>query len=611
MHSAGQYSNVSFWSWMCETSLTGCWSSSQNEAIIDVLIYVLKTRQCIKSKQHQQHKLFQPTNHHHKAQLMSAPVNIVQIVVPVLCLLYNLFVLLGRHLVLPWLRVWQSLKSNDPEHRLKFKLLNSTSYDEWKSRAKELDHFLKNDAWKAEPRSRLYDYRLIASRLRYLRQARENDDIDSMLYMLRGGLLRNFGGICDKKLFSHSCLGTKELIEEYMDEVVKQIEYIETTDKLEQQAKIKLLSDTRQAFGRSALVLQGGTAFALYHLGVIKALNEHRLLPRIISGNAVGAMIAALICIHTDDELPRILQPDGINLQAFSTKTDRGHIKRRITRLLKHGYLMDMKVLQQCIRANVGDLTFEEAYARTKRVLNISVSSSRKQEVPQLLNHLTAPNVLIWSAACCSTASVGLFEACELLAKDKNGNIVKWSPSTVKWNHWSDHSASEREAPLYRLSELFNVNHFIVSQAMTYAIPFIAKAHNLQRETMWNKFAYLFVSEFKYRLSQLDQLHLLPRILKPVVEEKISGNVTIAPDLALSDFNTLFSNPTHEFLAYWILNGERSTWPLLAFIQTRCRIELALDKAVLALKAMNVEREPVVVTPVKIIEHKKRTQSMH
>lgn len=77
---------------------------------------------------------------------------------------------------------------------------------------------------------------------------------------------------------------------------------------------------------------------------------------------------------------------------------------------------MDMKVLQQCVRANVGDLTFEacgkclykdelnnsrsskyniqEAYARTKRVLNISVSSSRKQEVPQLLNYLTAPNVV-------------------------------------------------------------------------------------------------------------------------------------------------------------------------------------------------------------------------
>lgn len=43
---------------------------------------------------------------------------------------------------------------------------------------------------------------------------------------------------------------------------------------------------------------------ALYHIGVVKALNEQGLLPRIISGTAIGAMIAALICIHTDDELP-------------------------------------------------------------------------------------------------------------------------------------------------------------------------------------------------------------------------------------------------------------------------------------------------------------------
>ena len=55
---------------------------------------------------------------------------------------------------------------------------------------------------------------------------------------------------------------------------------------------------------------------------------------------------------------------------------------------------MDMKVLQECVRANVGDLTFEEAYDRTKRILNISVSSSRTLEVPQLLNYLTAPNVV-------------------------------------------------------------------------------------------------------------------------------------------------------------------------------------------------------------------------
>ncbi|KAI9021510.1 acyl transferase/acyl hydrolase/lysophospholipase [Phycomyces nitens] len=431
-----------------------------------------------------------------------------------------------------------------------------------------------------------------------------------MTYLLRGGLLRNFGGVCDRKLFTHSYMGTKDLIEDYMNEVETQIEYIETKQDFDTQAKLKFLTDTRQGFGCSALVLQGGTGFALYHIGVVKALNEQGLLPRIISGTAVGALIAALICIHTDAELPHILQPEGINLSAFSKKSDKGHFKRRVTRLLKYGYLMDMKVLQQCVRTNVGDITFEEAYSRSKRVLNISVSSSRTQEVPQLLNHLTAPNVLIWSAACCSTASIGLFGSCDLLAKDKNGNIVKWSSSSVKWNHWSEASTAESEAPLYRLSELFNVNHFIVSQASPYAIPFIAKAQNLRQETPLNKIAYLVASEFKHRLYQLDQMHILPRFLRGVIEEKMSGNVNIVPHLHLSDFNMLFSNPTHSSLAYWILHGERSTWPLLSFIRTRCMIELALDRALLRLKSSSAEREAIVAQS-KNIELKKRARSMH
>jgi TAG lipase/lysophosphatidylethanolamine acyltransferase len=68
---------------------------------------------------------------------------------------------------------------------------------------KEIEH----DKWVTRPESRLYDYKLIASRLEHLRKAREADDVDNMTYLLRGGLLRNFGGICDRKLFSHSYIG--------------------------------------------------------------------------------------------------------------------------------------------------------------------------------------------------------------------------------------------------------------------------------------------------------------------------------------------------------------------------------------------------------------------
>jgi TAG lipase/lysophosphatidylethanolamine acyltransferase len=73
----------------------------------------------------------------------------------------------------------------------------------------------------------------------------------------------------------------------------------------------------------------------------------------------------------------------------------------------------------------------KEAFERTKRVLNITVSSTRKNETPRLLNYLTAPNVLIWSAACCSAAVIGLYETVDLLAKDSNGDIVHWSPSSI------------------------------------------------------------------------------------------------------------------------------------------------------------------------------------
>ena len=179
------------------------------------------------------------------------------------------------------------------------------------------------------------------------------------------------------------------------------------------QAKLDLLHDTRQAFGRSTLVLQGGAIFGLCHLGVVKALHLRGLLPRIITGTATGALIAALVGIHTEDELLEFLNGDGIDLTAFtrhnrsgkrsddekSLLSDAGYgymqtLVRRITRFIREGYFLDVNVLEECVRANVGDMTFEEAYARTKRVLNITVATSGRGGIPNLLNYLTAPNVV-------------------------------------------------------------------------------------------------------------------------------------------------------------------------------------------------------------------------
>lgn len=185
---------------------------------------------------------------------------------------------------------------------------------------------------------------------------------------------------------------------------------IKTPMTMSNQMKLDFVHDTRQAFGRSTLVLQGGAIFGLCHLGVVKALFLRGLLPRIITGTATGALIAALVAIHKEEELPAVLKGDGIDLSAFAAKNkSKGDdasggaqsgstrwetLLRRVKRFYREGYFLDVKVLEECVRANVGDLTFEEAYIRSKRVLNITVAATGQGGIPTLLNYLTAPNVV-------------------------------------------------------------------------------------------------------------------------------------------------------------------------------------------------------------------------
>lgn len=114
---------------------------------------------------------------------------------------------------------------------------------------------------------------------------------------LRSSLIRNIGGIGNVKLYTKSKIGTKKLIEDYVNSVVKALEYIceNEFDDFPPEEKFEFFYETRQAFGRSALCLSGGATLGMYHLGVIKVLFEHNLLPRVISGSSVGSIIASVL----------------------------------------------------------------------------------------------------------------------------------------------------------------------------------------------------------------------------------------------------------------------------------------------------------------------------
>ena len=288
-------------------------------------------------------------------------------------------------------------------------------------------------------------------------EAREDDDILGLVNLLRSGLVRNLGNITAPGLFNRAYAGTKLLIEDYVTQVALAVDYLTSYPTkpssdagLTGQAKLDVLHDTRQAFGRSVLVLQGGSIFGLCHIGVVKALHLRGLLPRIIAGTATGALIAALVGVHTEDELLDFLTGDRIDLSAFvshtrAAKEGRGPfdygprtgwwatLTRRIKRFLWEGYFLDISVLEQAVRANVEDLTFEEAYARTKRVLNITVSTAGGGGgVPNLLNYLTAPNVVSSPFALRGGVIINCLTACSSSGRQRSPPTRRLRRSTIR-----------------------------------------------------------------------------------------------------------------------------------------------------------------------------------
>jgi TAG lipase/steryl ester hydrolase/phospholipase A2/LPA acyltransferase len=73
--------------------------------------------------------------------------------------------------------------------------------------------------------------------------------------------------------------------------------------------KLAFFSETRHAFGRSALLLSGGGGLGLYHSGIVKTLIEENMLPTVLSGSSAGSIVAGCVGVRTDEELPEVRIP--------------------------------------------------------------------------------------------------------------------------------------------------------------------------------------------------------------------------------------------------------------------------------------------------------------
>ncbi|CAK1354822.1 unnamed protein product [Cercospora beticola] len=497
------------------------------------------------------------------------------------------------------------------------RLASATDYDEWLKAAQALDLLPAAHSWRLNPVDSQYDFRLIDERRRKLYALRKTDDIPELTSYLRHGLFRNMYGITKLGLYDKTYSCTKESIHMCLDVTVDSIHSIadsataETRQegRLSAQEWIDNIHDAKQTFGQTALMLQGGSIFGLCHLGVVKALLHEDCLPRVIVGTATGALMAALVGIHTREDLPKFLSGERIDLSAFAASSLEAKkrnaeeldlvgreapssilpdwftiLGRRLQRLAAEGFLLDPDVLNECVEANVGDVTFEEAYNRTGCILNIVVSPPT-DEIPSLMNYLTAPNVLIRSAAMISHNTNMDPEKrrsrVHLLSKNAKGTIESRPIYLPAQPSISYEQPNESEHPTRRLRQQFNVEHFIISQARPYLAPFVRPSLPYVRGTSRSWIPYILSGLLKHSLQLADTFNLLPSNISRILsDEKIQGDkFTLVPELSVTDWTRLLKNPSKEEMDFWILKGERCVWPSLCALKARMAVEMALDYA--------------------------------
>lgn len=453
---------------------------------------------------------------------------------------------------------------------------HAKTYTEWEQLGTELDALAGLDLWKLDNSSADYNYELINERLLSLRTLQEKKQIPALLRSLREGLHHDLGNMGNPSLYTHANVGTKKLIEDYVEQVCTSLEYVcaQPADIIPYDDKIQFFENTGKSFGQPALMLSGGATLGLFHIGVCKALQDQGLLPKVISGSSAGAIMAAMVGSHSDAELEAMYDGDHWYSDAWRWQSP-------IKGLMGEGFA-DQQQLETFLRRNIGEYSFEEAYARTGRHVNVTVSPVHHHQKARLMNELTSPYLLLWSAVLASCAVPVLFPPVTLTTKNEHGDYLPYMPR----ERWVDGSVKS-DLPRERLMHLFNVNYFLAVQVNPHIVPFMeSDKKRLEKKLMsWPqraireelKFHGAGIMNFMRSQVRNEAGRQLLDHGYAILAQRYYGDVTIAPPrYTLEHFRHIFSEPNKERWEWFRLQGERATWPKIAMIRAHSRISQTL-----------------------------------
>ncbi|KAH0840150.1 hypothetical protein J3R83DRAFT_1131 [Lanmaoa asiatica] len=511
-----------------------------------------------------------------------------------------------------WLSAWRGRKGE-----LRRRLRASRTYEEWKESALTLDRYLDFQEWKRVDEDSFYDWKLVKKVQilsiprreillthdqvnRSLKILRERNDVRGVLGVLETCIRSNFAGVESPRLYSEghllSCqipdiyltpfqtfLGTKNLIESYHDEQERALRFIRESTELSNEEKKRFFKSASTNLGTSALCLSGGASFGYYHVGVVKAFLDAGLLPRVIAGTSAGGLIAALVCTRTEEELKTLLVPELAHKLSACDEPLEVWMKR----FWKTGARFDSVTwARKSAFFTRGSMTFREAYLRTGRILNISVIPADRHSPTKLLNYVTAPDTVIWSALLASAAVPGILNPVVLMQKLRDGRLVPWN-----WGSKFKDGSLRVDIPIQALNLYFNVTHPVVSQVNPHVHLFFfaprgsaGKPVAHRKGKGWRGNFLLSAAEqwLKLELTKnfkvIRDLELLPQLLgqdwSSVFLQRFDGTVTYALTIFNDwDWSRILSDPDPAELQRMIRVGELVTWPKLHIIENRYRIE--------------------------------------
>jgi NTE family protein len=457
------------------------------------------------------------------------------------------------------------------------RMAQARSYEEWKEAALAEDERSGGARWRQVDRSSRYDYKVIRRRIEELRAIRSSGDPHRVLFYLNEGIHGNTGGIGSSALYRRAQFGTKDLVTDYITELAGALEQLAEVDDetIPFSEKLEFFRRASHCFGRTAIMYSGGGALGLFHVGVSRALIEQGLLPNVISGASAGSIVAAILGTHTDDELLETLDAKSV-VEGFEG------ISESSIEMIKGNRRMGIEDVRNFVEHHIPDWTFAEAFERTGRRLNISISPRELHQQSRLMNAITSPTVFIRETVLASCAIPGIFPPVTLAAKNSRGERQPYVAS----RQWVDGSVTN-DLPARRLIRLYGVNHFITSQTNPVILwslrdtgaqdSLYAKlweiSQNASRE--WLRATYPLAMQLTKRLYPFN---LLTRMAYSVATQDYTADINIIPRRRFWNPSKLLAILSEEETRMMIGEGEAAAWPKIEMIRNCTRVSRTLDR---------------------------------